>query len=84
MIVSKVDQIRIEAKILTAVCQHLSTKKDFYRKIGGQFQVNSSELDRILSEMEHRAILTRFQTDQGGWQYAINDAQTATGATAIQ
>jgi hypothetical protein len=51
------EQTIIEGKILTAIRHKAGTRKAFYKKIGGQFQVNSREMDRILAEMESRGLI---------------------------
>lgn len=58
------DQIVVEAKILIALRQGGSTKKAFYRKIGGCFRINASELDRILNEMIQRQLIESYSEEE--------------------
>ena len=71
------DQIIVEAKILTVLRAGGGTKKDFYRKIGSQFQVNSREMDRILRCMEERDLIVS-KVEQGAHhvfrRYALKSA----------
>ncbi|MBU6454485.1 MAG: site-specific integrase [Cyanobacteria bacterium REEB67] len=68
---SAADQIRVEALILTCLNMRLTTKKDFYRKIGGRFQLNSSELERVLNSMAARGLIERHESDNGALTYAL-------------
>lgn len=51
------EQVIVEAKILTAMQWGGTTRKDFYRKIGSQVQLNADELGRVLAEMEAKGLV---------------------------
>lgn len=57
------NQIRVEAKILTVLASGGRTKKQFYKKIGACFQVNSKELDRILDGLVERGFIRRYRVE---------------------
>jgi len=72
---SNIDQAIIEGKILTALRAGSNTKKGFYKKIGGQFQVNSLEMQRILNEMIDKKLIARYQEDSGAYKYDLVKVQ---------
>lgn len=74
--VSDMDQVQIEAKILLALRRGTGTKKDFYRQIGACFRVRSSEMERILSEMEDRKLIKRLRHHHH-WRYQLNEQVAA-------
>lgn len=64
------DQVIVEGKILTAIRAGGTTKKHFYRKIGAHFQINSTEMERILNEMVEKKLIEHYRDDLGVHRYA--------------
>jgi len=61
----------IEAKIITAIREGGTTKKRFYQKVGPQVKFSKFDLDRVLTEMERRQLISSFQNDAGITHYSI-------------
>jgi integrase len=66
-----VEQVIVEAKILTSINRGGTNKKQFYRTIGSQVQLNKFEMDRVLSEMAERGLIEPYQDDLGNIKYAM-------------
>lgn len=79
-VVTPAQQILIEARIVLALQRGVCTKKSFYQKIGGQFPVNRIELERILSEMESRDLISKEFNERdmhSGFRYRLRALENA-------
>lgn len=66
------EQIILEAKILSALrAVGRNTKSSFYKTVGSQIQLNSREMERVLTEMAERGLIDSFQDDLGNWRYML-------------
>ena len=59
--ISKIDQVLVEAKLIAVLKEGTGTRSCFYQKIGASFALKSSELDRILIEMEKKQLIQSFR-----------------------
>lgn len=72
--INHVDQLLIEAKIIQVLkAAGTGVRKDFYKKLGAQFVVNTREMARILNEMTERGLieLCRIDTGRRCYRYKI-------------